>query len=299
MLKVIFVDNLLFRCHLLIMKIALSLDSACDLTKELIAEYDFHIIPFRVSIGEEEYLDGEIKTLDIFAKAEAKKILPKTSAINAADFEKHFSELLQTYDAVIHFSIGSDLSSAYQNALTAVKNLRSDKIFVVDTKNLSTAIALVAIYTKNLMTQTNDPRELFAKANEIVPYIQGSFVIDRLDYLYKGGRCSALAYFGANLLKLKPQINVVQGKLQTGAKFMGKSVVCVRKYCENVLKNNPNPDKSLVFITHSMATPEMVNAAKQAVINAGFTRILETVAGGTVSCHCGKNTLGILFINQK
>lgn len=280
------------------MKIALSLDSACDLTKELIAEYNFHIIPFHVSIGEEDYLDGAINTLDIFAKADAKKILPKTSAINAADFEKHFSKLLQSYDAVIHFSIGSELSSAYQNALTAVQNMQSDKIYVVDSKNLSTGIALVAIYTKNLMTKIDDPKELFAQANAVVPSVQASFVIDRLDYLYKGGRCSALAYFGANLLKLKPQINVVQGKLLTGAKFMGKSVSCVRKYCENVLKNHPNPDKSLVFITHSMATPEMVDAARQVVTNAGFTRILETVAGGTVSCHCGKNTLGILFINQ-
>ena len=280
------------------MKIALSLDSACDLTKELIAKYDFHIVPFHVSIGEEDYVDGEISTLDIFAKADAKKILPKTSAINAAAFETHFAALLKSYDAVIHFSIGGELSSAYQNALTAVANLSAKNVYVVDTKNLSTGIALVAIYVKNLMNEINDPQELVAKANAIVPHVQASFIIDRLDYLYKGGRCSALAYFGANLLKLKPQINVVNGKLLTGAKFMGRSTSCVRKYCENVLKNNPRPDKSLVFITHSMATPEMVAEARQVVTAFGFENICETTAGGTVSCHCGKNTLGILFINK-
>ena len=280
------------------MKIALSLDSACDLTKELIAQYNFHVVPFHVSIGEEEYVDGEISALDIFAKADAKKILPKTSAINAAAFEAHFTQLLQSYDAVIHFSIGSNLSSAYQNALTAVANLQKDNIYVLDTKNLSTAIALVAIYVKNLMSEINDPKKLVAKANEIVPFVQASFIIDRLDYLYKGGRCSALAFFGANLLKLKPQINVVDGKLLTGAKFMGKSTSCVRKYCENVLKNHPHPDKSLVFITHSMATPEMVAEARQVVTDFGFQNIVETTAGGTISCHCGKNTLGILFINE-
>ncbi len=276
-------------------KIAISLDSACDLTKELIEKFDFKIIPFGVTMGDRFFYDGEVDTLEIFEYADKNKVLPKTNAVNEEAFKEHFAKILETYDAIIHFDISSEMSSAYNNAVNAAKNFKN--VYCVDSRTLSTGISLLAIYAKKLTETMDDPEKIVEKVKERIDNVQASFIIERLDYLYRGGRCSGLALLGANLLKLRPEIEVKNGVMKNTEKFRGRMQDCVTKYCRATLEKYNNPDKSVIFITHSKATPEMVAAAREVVNEYGFENVYETTAGCTVSSHCGKNTLGILYIN--
>lgn len=277
-------------------KIAISLDSACDLTKELIEQFDFKIIPFGVSMGDRFFYDGEVDALEIFDYADKSKILPKTNAVNEEAFNAHFAKILESYDAIIHFDISSEMSSAYQNAVSAAKNFQN--VYVVDSRTLSTAISLLAIYARKLTQTIDDAKTIVEKVEARIDSVQASFIIERLDYLYKGGRCSSLALLGANLLKIRPEIEVKNGTMKNTEKFRGKMADCVAKYCRATLEKYDTPDKSTVFITHSMATPEMVQAAKDVVAEYGFENVYITTAGCTISSHCGRNTLGILYIND-
>lgn len=277
-------------------KIAISLDSACDLSKELIEKYDFKIIPFGVNLGDKFFYDGEIAPEEIFEYADNNKTLPKTNAVNEEAFKEHFAKILNDYDAIIHFDISSDMSSAYQNAVNASKNFKN--VYVVDSRTLSTAISLEAIYAKKLTETMDDPAKIVELVKKRIPAVQASFVIERLDYLYKGGRCSGLALLGANLLKIRPEIEVLNGNMKNTEKFRGKMADCVTKYCRATLEKYNHPDKSVIFITHSVADKELVDAAKAVVSEYGFENVYETTAGCTVSSHCGKNTLGILYIND-
>lgn len=277
-------------------KIAISLDSACDLSKELIEKYDFKIIPFGVNLGDKFFYDGEITPEEIFEYADNNKTLPKTNAVNEEAFKEHFAKILNDYDAIIHFDISSEMSSAYQNAVNASKNFKN--VYVVDSRTLSTAISLEAIYAKNLTKTMDDPAKIVELVKKRIPAVQASFIIERLDYLYKGGRCSGLALLGANLLKIRPEIEVLNGNMKNTEKFRGKMADCVTKYCRATLEKYNHPDKSVIFITHSVADKELVDAAKAVVSEYGFENVYETTAGCTVSSHCGKNTLGILYIND-
>lgn len=277
-------------------KIAISLDSACDLSKELIEKYDFKIIPFGVNLGDKFFYDGEITPEEIFEYADNNKTLPKTNAVNEEAFKEHFAKILNDYDAIIHFDISSDMSSAYQNAVNASKNFKN--VYVVDSRTLSTAISLEAIYAKKLTETMDDPAKIVELVKKRIPAVQASFIIERLDYLYKGGRCSGLALLGANLLKIRPEIEVMNGNMKNTEKFRGKMADCVTKYCRATLEKYNHPDKSVIFITHSVADKELVDAAKAVVSEYGFENVYETTAGCTVSSHCGKNTLGILYIND-
>ena len=277
-------------------KIAISLDSACDLSKELIEKYDFKVIPFGVNLGDKFFYDGEITPEEIFEYADNNKTLPKTNAVNEESFKEHFAKILNDYDAIIHFDISSEMSSAYQNAVNASKNFKN--VYVVDSRTLSTAISLEAIYAKKLTETMDDPAKIIELVKKRIPSVQASFIIERLDYLYKGGRCSGLALLGANLLKIRPEIEVLNGNMKNTEKFRGKMADCVTKYCRATLEKYNHPDKSVIFITHSVADKELVDAAKAVVSEYGFENVYETTAGCTVSSHCGKNTLGILYIND-
>ena len=188
------------------------------------------------------------------------------------------------------------MSSAYNNAVNSAKNFKN--VYVIDSRTLSTGIALEAIYAKKLADKGVAPEEIVEKVQKRIPFVQASSVIDRLDYLYKGGRCSSIALLGANLLKIRPEIEVKDGVMGNTEKFRGKMGDVVRKYCKSVLDRYDNPDKSVIFITHSHATEEMVDAAKDVLKDYNFENVYETYAGCTVSSHCGKNTLGILYIND-
>ena len=279
------------------MKIAISAESTLDLSKELIEEYDVHVIPFEVLLGEEAFHDGEISSQDIFDYVEKTKVLPRTSAINEYQYRDYFRSMLEGgYDAIIHISLSSEISSSYSHAEKAATKF--DNVFVIDSRSLSTGIALEVIYAAKLARKGLSPKEIVEKVEARIPYVQASFVIQTLEYLHKGGRCSGLARLGAALFRIKPQIIVSDGKMAPAKKYFGRKSQVVESYCNDTLEQFVNPDLSIAFVTHTLATPEMVAVAIDALRKRGFKTIYETKAGATITSHCGPQTLGILFIND-
>ena len=279
------------------MKIAISAESTIDLQKNLLDEFDIHTVPFSILLGEKLGYDGVVTPEEIFDYVDRTGVLPKTSAVNEAQFDDYFEELLKTYDQVIHFSLSSDMSSAYQNACNAAKKLNG-KVFVIDSMSLSTGIALLAINAAKMVKDGKSAEEIVATLEKRKLKDQASFVLATVDYLFKGGRCSALAKLGAQLFRIRPQILVDNGKMRPGKKYAGKQLACVESYCADTLAEFNNPDLSLAFVTHSGATEDMIEAAKKALLDRGFKRVEVTIAGATISSHCGPRCLGILYLND-
>lgn len=280
-----------------IMKIAISAESTVDLTKELIERYQIKILPFGIQLGDTFAYDGEITTDEIIEFVNVNKILPKTSAVNEFQYTEHFEKLKKEYDAIVHFSLSSDLSLAYSNALRASQNFKD--VYVIDTRSLSTGIALLCLYAHDLVNEGKSAKEIFDLCSKRVPSVQASFALKRLDYLYKGGRCNSLTYFGANLLKIKPQILVKDGKMLSGKKYRGNFDKVVKHYCEDVLNEFNTPDLTRAFVTYTTAEQDVLDIAINSLKSRGFKEIFVTRAGGTITSHCGENCLGILYINGK
>ena len=184
--------------------IAITAESTIDMSKELLEKFNIHTIPFNVIMGNDEYKDGEITSKDIFDFVAKTNNLPKTSAINEFNYTEFFEEMLKTYDAVVHFALSSEISSACDNAKSAAEKLKN--VYVVDSKSLSTGIALLAIKACEFAEQGLEAKEVAKRCIELVPFVQASFVLDKLNYLHKGGRCSKVELLGANVLHIKPEI---------------------------------------------------------------------------------------------
>ena len=278
--------------------IVISSDSTCDLSQELIDRYQIRILPMGVSLGDKIYRDGvDITPDDIYAHHRATGQLPKTSAINLAENLDHFRQLTKDGCAVIHFTISASMSSTYNNACAAAQAY--EDVYVVDSKNLSTGIGLQVIAAAEMAREGMEAKEIAQKAAELADCVDASFVVDNLEYLAKGGRCSAAAAFGANLLQLKPCIYVKNGAMGVGKKYRGKYGKTLLSYVADRLADGDSICLDRVFVTHAGCTPEIVESVAEAVKNTlPFKEVLITRAGCTISSHCGANTLGVLFIRK-
>jgi len=281
------------------MKIAVSAETTVDLPKELLEQFDIHTIPFTLIMGEKTGLDGEITPEDLFAYTDRTNTLPRTSAINEFQYEEYFKGLLKEYDHVIHFALSSEISSACEHAIAASHAEGNEgKVDIIDSRSLSTGIALFCIYAHKLIEAGKEPKEIVELCQKRIPFGQASFSLESVNYLYKGGRCSMLQMLGANLMRLKPEIFVKDGKMVSGAKYRGPMLKVVMEYVEDTLKMFTNPDLEEVFITYSTAPDEVLDAVEARLKKAGIKRIHRTRAGATISCHCGPHCLGILYIND-
>lgn len=279
------------------MKIAITAESTIDLPERMLEEYDIKTVPFTVIMGENSYMDGEIGFKELYEYTANNKKLPHTAAVNEFQYDELFENTLKDYDEVIHFSLSSAISSAYSNASNSAKKF--EHVHVIDSLTLSTGIALQAIYARELANAGYSVDEIIAKVLERRSHAKASFTIQTLDNLYKGGRCSALAKFGANLLKLKPEIIVKEdGAMTSGHKYKGDLLKVNNAYVDDQLAAHPNPDKKLIFITTSGAPIEVREMVRKKLTDAGFERIEDTTASGTISVYCGPNTLGILFYDD-
>lgn len=280
------------------MKIAITCDSVCDLSQELIKQNNISILPISIILGDETFSDGvNINSQKIFDYVAKNKQLPKTSAINEFQYAEFFKEHLDGVDALIHFTISSDMSSCFNNAKKAASTLKN--VYVIDSRNLSTGVGLQVLYACMLRDKGEKPENIVKKVEARKQFVQASFVVERLDYLYKGGRCSALQLLGANLLKIRPSIIVKDGKMDVHKKYRGKMKDVVKDYIKDTLNEFNTYDKSICFITYSSATEDMVEAAKSTLKEfANFENVYITTAGATVTSHCGENTLGILYFNN-
>ena len=277
-------------------KIIIASDSTCDLSPELIERYGIHILPLGVALGEKQYTDGvDIDPDFIYAHYEKTGQLPKTSAVNLVDFEDFITKHTADGASVIFFTISSEMSSTWHNAHLAVE--ASERAFVVDTRNLSTGGGLLVIAAAEMAAEGKTPEEIVAECNRLAPCVDASFIIDSLEFLYKGGRCSALAAFGANMLSLKPCIVVKDGKMGVGKKYRGKFGAVLPKYVSDRLGDASDVIKGHIFVTHAGCEPAIVESCVEAVkAIAPEAEIHVTRAGCTISSHCGRNTLGVLFI---
>ncbi|MBQ8830584.1 MAG: DegV family protein [Oscillospiraceae bacterium] len=281
------------------MKIAITSDSTCDLSKELIEKYDIKIIPLYINKGSESLRDGlEITPNDIFEYVDSGAGVCQTSALNMVDYTELFEERLQSYDAVIHFNISSGFSSCHANARLAAEEL--ENVYVIDTLNLSTGSGHLVLDAAIMAQEGKTPEEIVAVINGEIPKVESSFVIDTLKYLHKGGRCSALTALGANLLKLKPCIEVKDGKMDVGKKYRGNFKTVILQYVRDRLVGREDIDSRRIFITYAIGTPEEVVDAVEAEVRAcmEFDEVIRTKAGCTISNHCGPVCLGILFFRK-
>lgn len=279
------------------MKIAISTDSAIDVQEDLLKKYDISTVPYTITYGGKEYVDGQLDIAEMFKYCDENKQLPKTSAVNVDACKEHFAKLLRSYDAVIHFTLSSEITSASVHAQTASEDF--DNVYVIDSRTLSTGIALLAIYARELSYTIDDPAVICEKVKARIPKVQASFILDTLDYLKMGGRCSALTAFSAKVLSLHPQILLKDGKMVVGKKYLGRKMDKLAvKYAHDTLAEFNHPDKHIIFVTHSVSDPGIAEAVIEEIKGYGFENIYETLANATVSSHCGKNTIGILYIND-
>jgi DegV family protein with EDD domain len=277
-------------------KIIIASDSTSDLSPELIEQYGVQILPLGVALGEVQYTDGvDIHPDDIYAHYEKTGQLPKTSAINLADFEDFFQKLTADGASVVFFTISSDMSSTNNNARLAAE--ACERAYVVDTRNLSTGGGLLVIKACEMAAEGKSAEEIVETCNRLAPCVDASFIIDSLEFLYKGGRCSALAAFGANMLSLKPCIVVKGGKMGVGKKYRGKFGAVLPKYVADRLGDASDVIRDHIFVTHAGCDQAIIDACVTEVrAIAPEAAIHVTRAGCTISSHCGRNTLGVLFI---
>lgn len=281
------------------MSIRITSDSTCDLG-HLVAERNIGILPLQVNLDADSFYDGvDITPEDIFKFVEEKKILPKTSAPSIGDYEEFFAKELQGYDELIHFNISSKSSGSHNMAKQAAESFNG-KVRVVDSMALSSGQGLLVLKAADMRDAGNSADEIVAAVEELRTRVNTSFIPDSLDYLHKGGRVSGMVKLAAGLFKIHPLIMMDNGQLVPGKKYKGKMSVIIKQYVDDLYNMYPNYDKTRCFITHSTADPELVAAAKEKVQELfKFDEVIETVAGSIVTSHCGKNTLGVLFVYNK
>lgn len=278
--------------------IKISADSTCDLSAQIIEDYDISLVPVNVIVDEESFRDGvDITPQELFKYVEEEGKSCKTAAVNVFEYQNHFQELSSKYEAVIHISLGSGFSSCHQNAYLAAQNFSN--VYVIDSQNLSTGQGHLVYEAARMAREGLEPQKICQKLEEMIPRVETSFVIDQLDYLQKGGRCSVLTAQGAKLLRLKPCIELAEGRMTVGKKYRGSFAKCLEKYVVDRLSNRTDIDYSRIFITHAACSQEIVNMVKETVEKlADFQEVIITEAGCTVSTHCGPNTLGILLMRK-
>ena len=261
------------------MKIKISADSVCDLTDELIEKHNIGIMHGYIVRGEVSYRDGiDITPEDIFNAVEAGAGVCTTSANNVADYTEMFSGYMEEYDAVIHFFISSQMSASYRNACLAAEELGGN-IYLIDSKNLSTGVGMLVLKAAEMAAAGEDALKIKETVEELRDKVEASFVIAKLDYLRKGGRCSAMAAFGANLLNLKPCVEVKDGAMGVGKKYRGSFENCLEEYVRERLEGRDDIDYSRAFITHTRMDPALVEKIRQSVLlYAPFEEIFETDA---------------------
>ncbi len=272
-------------------------DSTCDLSDELVKKYNITIIPLYVRLGDNEYKDGVNITPDeLYKWSDEHGETPKTAAPSVADIESYLEKDID--DEYIIFTISSSMSACFNNCRLAADDLEmSDRVFPIDSANLSTGIGLQILRAAELALEGKKAAEIVNEIESIKDKVRASFVIDTLTYLYRGGRCSGVAALVGSALKLHPRIAVENGAMHPEKKYRGNSSKYVMDYVKDMEDSLKSARKDRVFITHSGCDLEIVDRVRAYLESLNhFDEILETRAGAVVSSHCGPGTLGVLYI---
>ncbi len=281
-------------------KVVLCADSTCDLSPELKERFGVHTYPFHVSVEDKNYSDGvDLVPDDIYRIYNEKHVLPKTAAINMAEYIDFCKQFIDDEHEVVYINLGSGLSTSHNNCRLASQELEG--LYVVDSCNLSTGMGLLVLEAAERIAEGKSAKQVAEEVQALACKVEASFVIDTLEFLHKGGRCSALAMMGANLLQLKPCIEVdnTSGKMGVSKKYRGSLDKALQQYVQDRLVGRDDIRTDRIFITHSGISEERIELVRKTVCECKqFDEILVTRAGCTVSAHCGPNTLGILFMTK-
>ncbi len=275
-------------------------DSTCDLSSELIEKYDISIIPLCIMLGSDTYLDGvDITPEEIYKWSDENNTTPKTSAVPFDKIEETLKPMVEAGDDIIFIGISEEMSSTCNRIRIFAEDEEYDRLFVVNSKNLSTGIGLQVLRAAELRDMGKSAEEIVAEIEASRDRVRASFVIDTPTFLARGGRCTAVEAFMASALKLHPEILVKDGKMGAGRKVRGKPAMAVSAYVDGLMPTIKNAEPRRVFVTHSGSDREIIDSVKQNLeaLNV-FDEILETQAGGVISSHCGPNTLGVLFYEK-
>ena len=274
-------------------------DSTCDLSQKLIEKYDITILPLHVVLGEEDYLDGKnITPEDIYEYSDRYKTTPKTAAPGIGEAMDILKETLCGADGVVCFGISGDMSSSVNNMKLAAEELEAaDRVFTVDSRNLSTGVGLLVLKAAQMAQAGISAPEIYESVTDIIPRVRSSFVVDTMTFLYRGGRCNGVAALLGTALKLHPMIVVEDGRMDVGKKYRGRYSNIIVNYAKDLENELLSAEPERVFITHSGCKEAVVNEVYTYLKELGyFKEIHITRAGGVISSHCGPGTLGVLFI---
>ena len=275
-------------------------DSTCDLSQELLKKYDISIIPLCITLGEDTYLDGvDITPEEIYKWSNEHNTTPKTSAVPFDKIEETLKPMIEMGDDIIFIGISEEMSSTCNRIRIFAEDEEYERLFVINSKNLSTGIGLQVIRAAELRDAGKTAEEIVSEIEGSRDRVRASFVIDTTVFLARGGRCTAIESFVASALKLHPEIVVKDGKMGAGRKVRGKPSLAVSAYVDGLMPMIKNAEPTRVFVTHSGSDREIIDAVKSKLASLElFDEILETQAGGVISSHCGPNTLGVLFYEK-
>lgn len=285
-------------------KVKVLTDSTADLNDELISRYNIDIIPLAVHLGENEFKDGvDIKPEDIYDYVQKTKKLPKTAAASVFDYENSFRKWIEEDYDIVYTGIGSKMSSSYMSAKLAAETVAPERIHIVDSLNLSTGTGLIVCKAGDMMLAGCNADEIAEYMAHIVPKVRASFVVDTVDYLYMGGRCTTLESFAAGILKLRPRLVVRDGVTVSDQKYRGNFERCLMGYVNDTIAGMNDIDKTRVFITNAIVPGSDIadrdyEKARAEVEKLNPGEICYTHAGCVVFSHCGPRTLGILYIDN-
>ena len=281
--------------------IAITTDSTCDLPQNLIEENEITVVPLTILLGDSVYRDGvDIKPDDIYAYVDKTGVLPKTSAVTPAEYYEVFKKLVDEGKKVVHIGFSSGLSSSFQNAIVASSEF--DDVYCIDSKTLCTAQGLLVLKACDFRAKGLDAKKIADKVTKLVPKVSATFVLDGLEYLHKGGRCSTVARFGANVLGIKPSIAVDNqtGKLEVAKKYRGKIDIVYKQYITDRMNEIKRIEPDRVVIAESGGVSPKVLAFAKGVIEGKdkFNQVIVADAGCTISSHCGPKTFAIFYIKK-
>ena len=280
------------------LKVKITCDSTSDLSPELYARYGVSVIPLCVALGDRICRDGvDVVPEELFSYVEETGKLPTSSAISLGEYMDFFQGFVNEGFEVVHISLSSALSSSHRNACLAAQEV--ENVHIVDSRSLSTGSGHLVILAAELTSAGYDGAYIAKALDEKKEHLDVSFVLQTLDYLHKGGRCNGMARFGANMLKLRPEIVMENGTLHIGKLYRGSMEKTILDYVRGRLEGVGPVNDKRIFVTHSGVPKEIVDQVIALVKELHpFEEVIETVAGSTISCHCGPCCLGVLFFRK-
>ena len=278
-------------------RICISADSTFDMTLDMVQEYGIAVVASYVRMDDKDLLDyPDLKQSELFDYFRRTKKLPQTAAANPQDYEAFFQQCLVGHDAVIHIAKSSGMSSCYDNAVIAANGM--EHVYVIDSLSISSGSALLAMEASRQKANMGADA-LQAYLCSYREKIVGNFIIETLQYLHEGGRCSTLAYLGASTLQIRQSINIREGKLVVGKKYMGTYKRSLKDYIDTTLAQHEQMRPEIIMISHSMQEEELLNSLIAQIESLHyFEKIIPLSVCAAVACHGGPNAFGLFTVTK-